>query len=165
MRFRPTIVVAVCLPVLLIFFLQNRPAQTSPPTAYDPPLQDYETGQTLQLSSLGGKGSRIALFFFCGCGYCRETAADLPKWALEGHSAIVMNMATDEARSFRKDVGWSGHLLMDAFSDIAKALDARSCPTVVVVDDHGRTIFHSQERNARLSKVTLAHVRDIANTK
>ncbi len=134
-------------------------------TAPDFDLADAATGRMTRLSEFVKQARPVALFFFCGCTACRQTARE---WAgrqrtnaLPENAATVIVYQSDaaEARNFLAATGLDSKrtiLLADPQRRVTERLyHIDSCPRVFVQDLQGLVCYSASEGAAQEALAAL----------
>jgi thiol-disulfide isomerase/thioredoxin len=109
-------------------------------------LSDLD-GNTHMLSSL--RGSTVLLDFWATwCGPCREEMPQLEKLRSKfaGRGLTIWSINSGESlqavRRYFENTGYTGTILLDPYSQVNRAYDARYIPTLVIVDPSGKVRFY-----------------------
>jgi peroxiredoxin len=97
------------------------------------------SGGTLRLTD--ARGRWLALFFFCGCQPCKETAfhlADLARRLRGGTVWAVTELSPADVRSFARATGMCFPVALDPGASVKQAFAVEHCPTVVLVNQEGK---------------------------
>jgi peroxiredoxin len=96
------------------------------------------SGGTLRLTN--ARGRWLALFFFCGCQSCKETASHLACLARRLRSGsvwAVTELNPADVRSFARTTRMRFPVILDPDASVKQAFAVERCPTVVLVNKEG----------------------------
>jgi peroxiredoxin len=93
-----------------------------------------------ELSSASARGKYVALFFFCGCRLCCDTAVHLDRLRPGLRKGVIWGISElnpADVRSFSHATGVRFPLASDANARIRQAYGVEHCPAVVLMDPKG----------------------------
>jgi len=133
--------------------------ETKPPAlpavgavAPDFTLKEAQTGKKRRLQEFAKAKRPVALFFFCGCSWCADTAREWAVYqrthALPMNAATVIVYQTSDATEARNLLTTSGldpkqtALLLDGDRAVTDNLyHSDPCPRIVIVDPGGKVRY------------------------